>query len=91
MERDFKPGETSGWHLHHGVEMTYLLRGEMELRVLGAAPRHLHAGDHFRIERDVPHEGRNVGRAEAAMIICYLKDKSAPMKVPVAEPAGVKD
>jgi quercetin dioxygenase-like cupin family protein len=83
VEHDFDPGDSSGLHIHHGVELTYVLKGTMQLAIDGQPPRIVHAGDSFRIERDTPHEVRNVGRSKGALIISYLMDKGVPWKIPV--------
>jgi quercetin dioxygenase-like cupin family protein len=44
----------------------------------------VHAGDSFRVERDTPHEVRNVGRGSGAPIISYLMDKGVPWKIPIS-------
>jgi len=28
VERDVAPGETAGWHLHHGTEIAYVVSGD---------------------------------------------------------------
>jgi quercetin dioxygenase-like cupin family protein len=86
LERRFAPGESSGWHIHHGVEMTYVVSGEMRLSIAGQPPRALHAGDSFKIDRDTPHEAVNTGAVEAVLIVTYLIDKGGPAKVPVPPP-----
>ncbi len=88
VEHDFGRGESSGWHIHHGVELAYVLKGEIRLSVAGKAPVVLHAGDSFEVARDTPHEATNIGSGQAALIISYLIDKGVPGKIPVATPAG---
>ena len=88
LERIFAPGESSGWHVHHGVEMTHVVKGEMTLNVTGEGVRVLRAGDRFKVARDVAHEATNTGKADAGLIVTYLIDKGGPAKVPV--PAPVK-
>jgi quercetin dioxygenase-like cupin family protein len=83
VEHDFDPGDSSGLHIHHGVELAYVLKGALQVTIEGQPPRLVHAGDSFRVERDTPHEVRNVGRGTAALIISYLMDKGVPWKIPV--------
>lgn len=35
MERDMAPGQSSGMHIHHGVEMNVLLDGTVRLTIQG--------------------------------------------------------
>jgi quercetin dioxygenase-like cupin family protein len=87
VEHDLDPGANSGWHIHHGIELAYSLRGTMRVTIDGKPPRVIHAGDSFRVERDTPHEVENVGRGTAALIISYLMDKGVPWKIPVTGPS----
>ncbi len=86
LGRDFAPGEGSGWHIHHGVEMTYVLKGEMTLHVAGQPERVVRTGDSFKIPRETAHEATNTGATEAGLIVTYLIDKGGPAKVPVPAP-----
>jgi quercetin dioxygenase-like cupin family protein len=88
VEHDFAPGETSGWHIHHGVELAYVMKGDLELKVAGRPPIQLHPGDSFQVPRDTPHEATNTGSSEAALIISYLIDKGGPAKIAVPAPVG---
>jgi quercetin dioxygenase-like cupin family protein len=56
----------------------------MQVTIQGQRPRLVHTGDRFRVERDTPHEVRNVGRGSGAPIISYLVDKGVPWKIPVS-------
>lgn len=82
LERDMAPGQTSGLHIHHGVEMNVLLQGTVRLTVQGQAPRVMHRGDSVRIAREVPHEAVNIGRDTVKLIITYVVDKDRPLKEP---------
>jgi quercetin dioxygenase-like cupin family protein len=87
VEHDFQPGQSSGWHIHHGVEITYVLSGEMNVQI-GASPiRHVRPGDTFEIARDEPHRATNDGSTTARLLITYLRDKKGPLKIDVPPPA----
>lgn len=86
--REFPVGGSSGWHVHPGVEVGYLLNGEMTLEEEGKPVRRLLPGDGFAVPRGVPHVGVNVGREPARLVITYLLDKDAPSRVPVPAPHG---
>lgn len=85
VEHELSPGYSSGAHIHHGTEQTYVLRGAIELRVAGQPMRVLHAGESFQIPRDTPHEARNTAAEPAALLISYVTDKGTPVKIPVAD------
>jgi quercetin dioxygenase-like cupin family protein len=87
VERDVAPGERAGAHIHHGVEMAYVVKGDLEFEMAGQAPRIVHAGDSVVIPRDTPHAAKNIGTTEAVIIATYLIDKGAPWRIPVPESA----
>jgi quercetin dioxygenase-like cupin family protein len=83
LTRDFAPGQSAGRHIHHGVEMTIVIRGDFDLSVEGS-PSHLyHAGDSFLVPRDVPHDIKNVGTAPGSLAVTYVIDKGSPARIPV--------
>ena len=85
QEREFAPGATSGWHRHPGVEVAYLISGEMELVTAGGT-RHLKPGDSFVIPRGETHNGLNSGSANARLVITLVLDRDAPAREAVAAP-----
>ncbi len=58
ITRDFAPGQTAGRHIHHGVEMTIVIRGDLELVVDGFPLHVYHAGDSFLVPRGIPHDAK---------------------------------
>jgi len=86
LERQFEIGQGSGWHIHHGVEMLYVAQGDMELRIGSEAVRILHAGDSFQVPRDTPHTALNIGQVQVKLIITYVHDKDAALKIPAGAP-----
>ncbi len=57
VERRWLPGAVVDEHTHPFAFSALLVRGEMWLTV-GAQTRHLHVGDRFGLDRDVPHSER---------------------------------
>jgi quercetin dioxygenase-like cupin family protein len=88
LKRTFPAGSTSGWHVHPGVETAYLLSGEMLLEMAGQPPMRMRAGDSFTLPRGAAHNGSNVGRVPAVMVITYVVDKGAPIRAAVAKPVS---
>jgi quercetin dioxygenase-like cupin family protein len=86
LVREFPVGGSSGWHRHSGVEIAHLLAGEMTLEQAGQPTRVLHPGDSFSVPRGLAHNGANVGKAPARLVITYLVDKDAPLRAPVPAP-----
>ena len=86
LVREFPVGGGSGWHIHPGTEIAYLLQGEMSLEEAGKPIRTLHPGDSFMIPRGVPHSGANLGQVPARLVITYVVDKDAPIRTAVAPP-----
>ena len=86
LVREFPVGGSSGWHVHAGVEIAYLLSGTMSLEQLGQPTRVLHPGDSFMVPRGTPHNGANLGKVPAKLVITYVTDKDAPLRTPVPAP-----
>jgi quercetin dioxygenase-like cupin family protein len=83
LTRDFAPGQSAGRHIHHGVEMFIVIRGDFQLSVDGSQPRVFHAGDSFTVPRDVVHDAKNVGTTPVTLAITYVIDKGSPARIPV--------
>ena len=86
LVREFPVGGASGWHVHAGVEVAYLLSGEMTLEQAGRPLRRLRPGDSFAMPRGVAHNGANVGKVPARLVITYVVDKDAPLRTAVPQP-----
>ncbi|MET0589329.1 MAG: cupin domain-containing protein [Novosphingobium sp.] len=85
QEREFAPGATSGWHIHPGEEIAYLISGEMEL-MTPTGTRHLKPGDSFVMPRGEAHNGHNSGSVNAKLVITLVVDRDAPARQPVKAP-----
>lgn len=83
--REFAPGASSGWHVHPGTEIAYVVSGEMELATAGGV-RHMVPGDSFVMPRGVPHNGGNHGSDTARVMITLVVDRGAPPRQPVSPP-----
>jgi quercetin dioxygenase-like cupin family protein len=60
-------GVESGWHVHPGEEVGYIIAGEVEMRVQGRATVVLRAGDGFLIPPRTPHNARDPLGGPAAL------------------------
>ena len=65
-------GVESGWHLHPGEEVGYIIAGEVEMMVQGRANVVLRAGDGFVIPPRTPHNARDLGPETGRMLSTYI-------------------
>jgi quercetin dioxygenase-like cupin family protein len=80
---EFDPGFTTGRHTHPGEELTYILEGEIELRVDGQPPRIVKAGETLYLPAGVVHEGVNSGNVRTKVLATYIVEKGQPVATPV--------
>lgn len=83
--REFAPGASSGWHVHPGTEIAYVVSGEMELQLAGKVEK-LGPGDSFTAPRGVVHNGFNPGTTPAQIVITLVVDKGAQPRQSVPAP-----
>jgi len=79
-------GVASGWHVHPGEEVGYILAGDVEMMVQGRPVVVLHAGDGFIIPPDTPHNARDLGPQTGRMLSTYIVKSGQPLSTLV--PAG---
>ena len=87
VEHDLASGQTTGWHIHHGTEISYVLSGAVNVQMAGGPIRHVVQGDWFQIDPDTPHRATNDGTEPASLLITYLRSKAGPLAIPVPAPA----
>jgi quercetin dioxygenase-like cupin family protein len=80
---EFDPGVATGRHTHFGEELTYILEGQIELRIDGQPPRVVKAGETFFIPAGLVHEGVNTGDSKAKVLATYIVEKGKPLAPPV--------
>lgn len=75
----FKPGDEFPKHLHHGVELGYVVQGTM-VQVPGQAPREMKTGDPIQNLRDVVHGGfKVIGPGNLILFTVHSVDKGKPL------------
>ena len=84
--RIFPIGGSSGWHTHPGLELGHVLAGVTEMRLADGTSHRYAAGESFAIPRGVVHNGVNVGRVPARLLITYVIDKGAPQRTDAPDP-----
>jgi quercetin dioxygenase-like cupin family protein len=79
---EFEPGVAVGRHTHPGEELSYVLEGQLELRIDGQPPRVVKTGESFFIPAGVIHDGVNTGSGKAKVFATYIVEKGKPVATP---------
>ncbi|MFJ5036059.1 cupin domain-containing protein [Streptomyces sp. NPDC088560] len=69
----------SGRHSHPGIEVGYIVRGDVLMEFDDRPPVRLYAGDPFFIPSGVIHNARNVGTVKTMMLSTYVVDPTKPL------------
>ncbi len=69
----------SGWHIHPGEEVGYIVAGTVEMAIRGRSTIVLHAGDGFLIPPSTPHNATDLGPGTGQMLSVYLVDPGQPL------------
>ncbi len=81
-----KAGDPPAWHTHAGIEIGYILSGQVILSMAGAPDLPLGPGQSFLVPRGTPHASRAIG-GDATVISTWVTDTGAPLATPAAAPA----
>ena len=76
----------SGWHVHPGEEVGYIIAGQVEMRVQGRATVVLHPGEGFLIPPRTPHNARDLGPETGRMLSTYIVETGQPIATFVDQP-----
>ena len=79
-------GVESGWHIHPGEEVGYIIAGQVEMRVQGRATVVLNPGDGFLIPPRTPHNARDIGPETGKMLSTYIVETGQPIATFVEPP-----
>lgn len=80
---ELAPGASVGRHIHPGTEVGVVQEGEGDLTVDGEAPRHLKAGDSYKVDARKPHDARNSGSVPMKLVAAWVVEKGKPLAEPV--------
>ena len=82
---EFAPGEVDAVHRHNAHVFVYVLEGTVVMQVKGGKELTLRPGDTFyESPQDIHVVGRNASKTEPAkFLVFFVKDKGAPLLVPV--------
>ncbi len=72
-------GVESGWHMHPGEEVGYILAGTVEMEIEGQETLTLNAGDPFLMPPRTPHNATDLGPDTGRMLSTYIVEPDAPL------------
>jgi quercetin dioxygenase-like cupin family protein len=72
-------GVESGWHMHPGEEVGYILAGTVEMQIEGHPTLTLHAGDPFLMPPRTPHNALDLGPDTGQMLSTYIVEVEQPL------------
>ena len=80
-------GVESGWHIHPGEEVGYILAGTVKMMIQGQPTRTLHVGDPFLMPPRTPHNALDVGPGTGQMLSTYIVEAGQPLATFVDGPS----
>jgi quercetin dioxygenase-like cupin family protein len=79
---EIEPGRCAGRHTHPGIESTYIMEGEIVLKVDGKPDQIVKAGGSFQLAAGIVHDACNMsGRPDKALAV-YVVEKGKPLASP---------
>src|SRR3954463_4212427 len=72
-------GVESGWHVHPGEEVGYIVAGTVQMMIEDRATLTLQAGDGFLIPPRTPHNAFDVGPETGRMLSTYIVEIGEPI------------
>ena len=72
-------GVESGWHMHPGEEVGYILAGTVRMEVRGHETLTLRAGDPFLMPPNTPHNATDLGPETGQMLSTYIVERDQPL------------
>jgi quercetin dioxygenase-like cupin family protein len=79
-------GVESGWHIHPGEEVGYILAGTVQMMIQDEPTLTLHAGDPFLMPARTPHNALDIGPGTGQMLSTYLVEAGQPLAMFVDGP-----
>ncbi len=79
-------GVESGWHIHPGEEVGYIVAGTVHMMIRDAPTLVLRAGEGFLIPPRVPHNAKDVGPDTGTMLSTYIVEVGQPVATFVDAP-----
>jgi quercetin dioxygenase-like cupin family protein len=72
-------GVASGWHMHPGEEVGYIIGGTVQMEIRGRPTVTLNAGDPFLIPPRTPHNALDLGPGTGQMLSTYIVEVGEPI------------
>src|SRR5438270_6730365 len=72
VRTEIPAGVESGWHMHPGEEVGYILAGVVEMRIADRPTLTLRAGDGFLIPPRTAHNALDLGPETGQMLSTYI-------------------
>jgi quercetin dioxygenase-like cupin family protein len=72
-------GVESGWHMHPGEEVGYILAGTVQMEIQDQPTLTLHAGDPFLMPPRTAHNALDLGPETGLMLSTYLVEVGEPL------------
>ncbi|MEP6563149.1 MAG: cupin domain-containing protein, partial [Nakamurella sp.] len=72
-------GVSSGWHIHPGEEVGYIIAGTVEMEIKDQPTLTLRAGDGFLIPPRTPHNATDLGPGTGQMLSTYIVEVGLPI------------
>ncbi len=72
-------GVSSGWHIHPGEEVGYIIAGTVQMEIQDQPTVVLNPGDGFLIPPRVPHNATDLGPDTGQMLSTYIVEIGAPI------------
>jgi quercetin dioxygenase-like cupin family protein len=79
---EIEPGIEGGKHTHPGLEMAYVIEGQLEVKVDGQPTRTFKAGEAFSVAEGVAHAATNTGTVTTKLLATYLVEVGKPLATP---------
>jgi quercetin dioxygenase-like cupin family protein len=79
VRTEIPAGVESGWHIHPGEEVGYIVAGTVEMEIRDQATLTLHPGDGFLIPPRTPHNARDLGPDTGQMLSTYIVEVGEPI------------
>ena len=79
-------GVESGWHMHPGEEVGYILAGHVQMMIEASETLELRAGDGFLIPPRTPHNALDVGPETGQMLSTYIVEVGQPLATLIRPP-----
>ena len=79
VRTEIPAGVASGWHMHPGEEVGYIVAGTVRMEIRDQPTLTLHPGDGFLIPPRTPHNATDLGPDTGLMLSTYIVKIGEPI------------